>query len=416
MSPGRDQDYLCEGLAEELINALTRIEGLRVASRTASFQFRSSGADIRAVGENLGVGTLLEGSVRKYGDRLRVTVQLVEVASGYQRWSERFDRTLDDVLAMQDEIADSIATSLRGSVLTRLENPSVARPHTLAAAYEYYLRGRQYLRRLTQSDLCASTEMFEHAIELDANYGPAWGCMAAAYATLYEWFGAQQDNLTKAERASRRALEVAPSLAESHLARGFVLSLSKNYDEAAQEFEKAIELNPNLFDTYYYYARASFARGDIKRSAELFRKAGEVRREEYQSPMLLAQSLRMLGLNEEARQAAHEGIQRAEHALMLNPLDGRALSLGSGALFEIGDIERAREWSRRSIELYPDDLSALVNGACLHSKLGEKNEAIELLERVFARGWGKREWIEHDPDYDILRDDPRFQKLLANLK
>jgi len=197
MSPGRDQDYLCEGLAEELINALTQIDGLRVASRTASFQFRGAGADVQAVGRHLGVGTLLEGSVRKADDRLRVTVQLIEVATGYHRWSQRFDRLLDDVFAIQDEIAESVATSLRGSVLSGREKEALQRPPTGAAAYEYYLRGRQHLPRLTQPDLEKSRDMFERAIELDAGYGPAFAGLATVHATLYEWYGAREENLGK---------------------------------------------------------------------------------------------------------------------------------------------------------------------------------------------------------------------------
>ena len=226
MSPGRDQDYLCEGLAEELINALTHIDGLRVAARTASFQFRDAGADVGAIGRQLGVGTLLEGSVRKADDRLRVTVQLIEVATGYHRWSQRFDRKLDDVFAIQDEIAESVATSLRGSVLSGREKQALVRPQTGAAAYEYYLRGRQHLPRLTQPDLEKSGEMFERAIELDGGYSPAFAGLATVHATLYEWFGARDDDLARAERASQRALELAPELAEAHVARGCVLSLS----------------------------------------------------------------------------------------------------------------------------------------------------------------------------------------------
>ena len=416
MSPGRDQDYLCEGLAEELINALTHIDGLRVASRTASFQFRATGADVQAVGRQLGVGTLLEGSVRKADDRLRVTVQLIEVTTGYHRWSKRFDRRLDDVFAIQDEIAENVATSLRGSVLSGREKQALLRPQTGAAAYEYYLRGRQHLPRLTQADLQQSAEMFQRAIELDAGYSPAFAGLAAVHATLYEWFGARDEDLAKAERASQRALELAPDLAEAHVARGCALSLSGHYDEAAREFEDAIRLNPNLFDAYYYFARTTFASGDIARSAELFRQAADVRQEDFQSAMLGAQSLRMLGRREEAREIELEGIRRAEHILVLNPLDARALSLGSGALFDNGQTARAMEWSRRSLELYPDDMGTLISAACLHSKAGEKEEALALLERVFARGWGKRDWVEHDPDYDILRDDPRFKALLARLK
>jgi TolB-like protein/Flp pilus assembly protein TadD len=416
MSPGRDQDYLCEGLAEELINALTHVDGLRVAARTASFQFRNAGADVRAVGQQLGVGTLLEGSVRKAGDRLRVTVQLVEVATGYQRWSQRFDRRLDDVFAIQDEIAESVVASLRGSDLSGREKQALRRPQTGAAAYEYYLRGRQHLPRMTQSDLNHSGEMFDKAIELDSGYGPAYAGLAMVHATLYEWFGAADEDLVRAERASQRALELASGLAESHVARGFVLSLSGQYDAAAHEFEQAIRINPNLWDAYYYFARSSFAAGDIAGSADLFRKAADVRHEDFQAPMLLSQSLRIIGRHDKSKAAGREGILRAERTLALNPGDVRALSLGSLALFDDGQIARALEWSRRSLELYPDDMSALFNAACLHSRSAQKEEAIKVLERVFARGWGKRDWIEHDPDYDILRDDPRFKKLLERLK
>ena len=416
MSPARDQDYLCEGLAEELINSLAQIDGLRVASRTASFQFHCSGEDVRAIGQQLGVGTLLEGSVRKADDRLRVTVQLIEVATGYHRWSQRFDRTLDDVFAIRDEIAEKVVTSLRGDVLSGHEKQALLRPHTGAAAYEYYLRGRQYLPRLTQPDLQRSGEMFERAIELDANYGPAFAGLATVHATLYEWYGAKENDLVRADRASQRALQLAPGIADSHVSRGFTLSLYQRYDEAVNEFEEAIRINPNFFDAYYYFARSSFGHGDIKRSADLFRMAAKIRHEDFQSSILLGQSLRMLGRSREAREAEKEGIQRAENALVLNPLDGRALSLGSGALFDGGQKARAMEWSQRSLELYPDDVGTLVNAACLRAKLGQKEEALEILERVFARGWGKRDWVEHDPDYDILRDDPRFKKLMAKLK
>lgn len=416
MSPNRDQDYLCEGLAEELISALTHIDGLRVASRTASFQFRGPGADVRAVGQQLGVGTLLEGSVRKADDRLRVNVQLVEVATGYRRWSQRFDRRLHDVFAIQDEIAESVATSLRGSLLSRREKEALVRPPTGAAAFEYYLRGRQHLPRMTKADLQKSGEMFARAIELDAGYAPAFAGLATVHATMYEWFGADAADLMAAERASERALELAPGMAEAHVARGCALALSRRYDEAERAFEQAIAINPNLFDAYYYSGRTSFARGEIARSAARFRKAAEMRQEDFQSPLLLSQSLRMLGRHDDAAQANKEGIRRAEHVLALNPLDSRALSLGASALFHDGKTTRAFEWSRRSLELYPDDMSTLINAACLHAKLGQKEEALELLERVFAHGWGKRDWVEHDPDYDILRDDPRFLKLLARLK
>ncbi|HUI82867.1 MAG TPA: tetratricopeptide repeat protein, partial [Candidatus Binatia bacterium] len=416
MSPGRDQDYLCEGLAEEIINALTRMPGLRVASRTASFRFRSPGADVQELGQLLGVANLLEGSVRKSDNRLRITVQLIETVTGYHHWSQRFDCLLDDVFAIEDEIAERVVASLRGGVLCGREWPAHERPKTSADAYEYYLRGRQHLHRMTQAALETSEQMFERAIELDPRYAPAWGCLSVVYATLYEWFGAREDDLAKADHASRNALEMAPGMAEPHVARGFVLSLLRRYDDAAQEFEQAIRLNPNFFEAYYYFARACFAHGETERAAELFHRAGESRREDFQSPMLEGLCLRMLGRVEEFKRAIREGVCRAERTLMLNPYDSRALSIGSVALFDDGQVQRAMEWSQRSLELYPDDMSALINAACLHAKAGHKEQALALLERAFGRGWGKRDWIEHDPDYDILRDDPRFHGLLAKLK
>jgi len=409
MSAGRDQDYLCEGLAEELINALTHVEGLRVASRTSSFQFNAVGADVRDIGRKLNVGTLLEGSVRKAGNRLRVTVQLIEVETGFHRWSERFDRNFDDVFAIQDEIAQRVAASL-GTVLDR-RSPAAATP-----AYEDYLRGRQLLPRMTQPDLKRSAAMFERSISLDRDYAPSWAGLATAHATLYEWFGAEQQDLDRAESASQRAIELAPDLAETHVARGFVASLSRQYDEAAREFEAARRINPRLFDAYYYDARANFARGDILRSAELFAKAADARHDDYQSPLLLSQSLRMLGRFDEERDALREGLRRIEHALALNPLDARAMAMASAWYFFDGQLDRARALSKRSLELYPNDLTVLVAATCLHARLGLKEEALGYFERVAALGWGKRDWVEHDPDYESLRGDPRFEKILAKLK
>jgi TolB-like protein/Flp pilus assembly protein TadD len=416
MSPGRDQDYLCEGLAEEIINSLTRLDGLRVVSRTASFQFRAAGMDIRDVGRRLNVGALLEGSVRKSGNQLRVTVQLIDIDTGFHRWSERFDRGLEDVFAIEDEIAESVATNLRGSMLSSRERHALLRPETGSAAYEYYLRGRQHLPRMTRADLLKSAAMFERAIQLDANYAPAYAGLATVHATLHEWFGASAEDLTRAERASMRALELAPGLAETHAARGFVLTLSGSYDSASLEFEQAIRINPNLFDAYYYFARAAFANGHLELSADLFGRAARARVEDFQSVALQAQSLQWLGRQEEAAMVNRESIRRAERLVELNPSDIRTLSLGSGSLYRDGQHERALEWSQRALDLNPDDLSAIMNAVCLHANLGRKERALDLLERAVAQGWGHRDWIERDKDYDSLRDDPRFCRLMSRLK
>jgi TolB-like protein/tetratricopeptide (TPR) repeat protein len=417
MSPERDQDYFCEGLAEELIDALTHVDGLRVSCRSCSFQFRGAGMDLREVGKQLGVDSIVEGSVRRAGDQLRVTVQLIDVVTGYHKWSQRFDRRFGDVFAIQDEIAATVATTLRGGAeLSQREQRALRRPQTAAEPYEYYLRGRQSLHRMREPDLEQSRRMFEGAIDLDADYAPAWAGLATVHALLYEWWGSKEEDLHRTDRASQIALELAPDLADAHFARGFALSLHRRYDEAQIHFELAARINPHLFDAYYYYARAVFARGEIERSVELFGKAAEVRQEDFQAPTLQAQSLRMLGRTEEARACNREALARAERIVALNPLEGRALAMGALMLFEEGQLDRAFEWSQRAVDLYPDDLSALLNNACLNLRSGRHEEALDMIERVFGRGWGKRDWVEHDPDYDCVREHPRFKAVFKNLK
>jgi non-specific serine/threonine protein kinase len=415
MSPTRDQAYLCEGIAEELINVLTRVPGLRVAARSSSFQFKTSAVDVRAVGARLGVATVLEGGVRKAGERLRVTVQLVDVADGYQRWSRRFDGRLEDVFAIQDEIADSVATAL-GSLLSERERQALRRPETAPETYEYFLRGRQLANQSRGQSFVMAKQMFEQAIARDPEYAPAYAGLADVHAWFYSWWGGNDDDYKAAERASLKALELAPDLSEAHTSRGFVLSLAHKYEDAEREFREAIRLNPRSFEAHYIYARVCFGWGRIERSAELFRRAADIRPEDFQCLMLMSQSLRLLGRAAEAREANLEGIRRAERQLELDPVDVRALSLGGGALLEVGQRERAGQWVKRAMEIDPDDGGVLSNLVCFYAKNGQKEEALDVLEKIFARGLGQRDWVEHDPDYDPLRDHPRFKAMLEKLK
>jgi adenylate cyclase len=415
MSAARDQDFLCEGLAEELIDALTHVEGLRVAARTSSFQFRGD-HDLREVARKLGVGSLLEGSVRKSGDRLRITVQLIDAETGYHKWSERFERSATDVFAVQDEIAETVATLLRGGTLSLRERRAVRRQPTAIETFECFLRGRQRMHTMQQPHMDEARELFQRAITLDAEYAPAWAGLATLHALLFEWWGSSETDLREADRASRMAMELAPELADAHLARGYTLSNQRRYSEAQTHFEAAARINPNLFDAYYYYGRAAFAAGDIEKSIELWRKAGEVRSEDFESPLLAAQSLRKVGRVDESREVNREAVRRAERLLELNPHNGRVLSFGGGALHEDGQVQRAVEWVTRAEKLYPDDMSVIINAACTFAKSGDKERAMDLLERVFNKGWGKKDWVENDPDYDSLRAEPRFIAMMARLK
>lgn len=410
MSNDSEQDFFCDGVAEEIMNALVQLNNLRVIARTSAFAFKGKNLDVRQIGKMLEVDTLLEGSVRKAGNRLRIITKMVNTADGSQLWSNRYDSELEDVFAIQENIAESVATALQG-VLTQKEKASIRRPETSVQAYEYYLKGRQLFHELV---LQKAKSCFDKAISFDPHYALAYTGLADTHSWLYEWEGADEIDLQAAEENSKKALALAPELSESHSSRGFVLSLAKQYEEAEAEFKEAIRLNANNFEAYYYLGRSSFARGRIPESAHWFRKAAEVRREDFQSALLLAQSLRVLKLP--SADAAMEGIKRARKHLQLFPTDQRALSLGAGNLWDIGEKEEAVQWINKALELYPEETGVLVNGACFFAKAGNKEKALDLLEKVFGKGFGKRNWIEQDPDYDSLREDARFQALLQKLK
>jgi serine/threonine protein kinase/Tfp pilus assembly protein PilF len=412
MSPARDQDYFCEGVAEEILNSLNKINDLHVTSRTSSFLIKKEEKDIREIGHLLNVNSVLEGSVRKAGNMLRINVQLINVVDGYYLWSKRYDRELNDIFAVQDDIAENVATELRG-VLTIEEKEAIHHSATVIKAYELFLKGRQFLNQLLLDE---ARELFEKAHTIDPEYVPCLASLADAHAWSYEWKGSAEVDLQSAYNFSGQALKLGPDYAESHVSRGYVLSLDQKYNEAENEFLEAIRINPNLFDIYYLYGRSCFARGEIKKSADLFKKASETDQFDSQSVILLAQSYSVLGLKEASFEAYQEGIKRAEQQLKLDPLNARALSLGSHAWFFTGQQEKGFEWIKKAMKHNPENQSVLTNYACLLAVSGQKDEAIDVLEKLYQKGYGKKSWIMNDPDYDSLRDHPRFKKLLKKLK
>jgi adenylate cyclase len=366
--------------------------------------------DVREIGKLLNVKTLLEGSVRKSGSRVRIITQLINVDDGSQLWSNRYDHELKDIFTIQEDIAQQVATALKG-FLTSEEKAFIRRPETIIEAYEYFLKGRQFFHRLLLNE---AEEMFKKAIEFDTEYSLAYTGLADIHSWRYEWEGAKISDLEIAEKNSITALSLASNMAESHLSRGYVFSLGKQFDEAEQEFGVAIKLNSNSFEAYYFYGRACFARGHIEKSAEMFLKASEVRREDFQSVVLYAQCLKMLEKNG-IEEIMRKGIARARRQLELNPGDRRVLSLGSSSLFEIGEKIEAFQWINLALKLYPEDAGVLFNGACLFAKDGNKEKSLSLLELAFSKGFGNKNWIQNDPDYDTLRDEPRFKALLSSL-
>ena len=416
LSPSQDQEYFCEGIAEEILNALTKIRKLRVAARSSSFRYTSAAGDIREIGRELGVRAIVEGSVRKSNGMLRVTAQLVKVADGYHIWSKEFDRELKDVFVIQDEIASSIAASLLETIAPH-EKPEIRTPPgTDVNAYDYYLRGRQFFKRFRKVDIEHARQMFWQAIDLDPNFALAWAGYADCFSFLVMYADPQPEFLAEAQHACERAVALAPELAEAHASCGLACLIRRDFKGAERAFRAALELNPNLFEAYYYYARARFHQGDMDTAAELFRKAAEIDPTDYQSRCLRVQILRGNGREREALEEAQSAVAVVEKHLEWNPDDARGLHLGAGPLALLGQTERAKKWLRRALELDPDDPIVLYNVACNFATMNEVEESLDYLEQAIQYGTVSADWMRNDEDLANLRASPRYAGLLERVE
>src|SRR6266581_3333246 len=400
MSNDPENEFFSDGIAEEIINALTKIKALRVAARTSSFAFKGKNEDIGEVGRKLKVHTVLEGSVRKAGNRLRVTAQLINVADGYHLWSERYDRQLEDVFEIQDQIAENIVRALR-VVLGEDEYRAIeTAPTENIQAYEYYLRGRQIQHQMRRSAMQYARRMFDRAIEIDPNFARAHAGIAECCSFLYMYWDGSKANLEAADASSQRALELDPASAEAHTSRGVALTLRRDYREARQEFEAALRLNPMLFEAHYFYGRACFAEGKLEEAVSHYRDGWRVRPEDYQAILLSTDALGKLGWDDQALEAARQGIRVADAHLELNPDDARAYLLSAAALMRLGQRDQALERTRRAFAIDPEDSMVLYNVACVYALAGSSNEAIDHLDKAIQNGLGQREWLESDSALD----------------
>jgi serine/threonine protein kinase/tetratricopeptide (TPR) repeat protein len=410
-----ENEYFTDGMAEEIINALSKIKSLGVASRTSTFAFKGITEDIREIGKKLEVSAVLEGSVRKMGNKIRVSAQLISVANGLQLWSERYDREMEDVFAIQDEIAQNIVKALR-VVISEDEKRAIEKSSTdNVEAYDYYLRGRKFFHQNRRTSLEFARKMFTRAIEVDPNYARAYAGIADCCSILFMYFDARESNLKQADKASQTALDLDPDLAEAHSARGLSYSLSKRYDKAQEEFEIAMKLDPKLYEAPYFYGRACLAQGKSSEAAPLFEKAAALRPEDYHATTFLAMSYTAQGRIGEASKASNRAVRAIEKWLDMNPDDARALNIGATIWSNLGETEKALDWAKRSLDIDPEDPQLLYNVACVYAIEGQKEDALQCLERAIDKGYGHREWIEHDSDLNSLRTDRRFQALLERV-
>ena len=415
MSGDPEQEYFSDGITEDTITDLSNISGLFVVARHTAFTYKGKPVKVQQVGKELGVAFILEGSVRKAGARVRVTGQLIKSKDGGHVWAQRFDRDLTDIFSIQDEITHAIVEQLKVKILPQEQNSIGQVPTENVEAYTFYLRGRDFLHRRSKRYLQLARQRFAKAVELDASYARAYAGIAACDAYLYMTY--HVDVATDEILATAaRALALEENLAEAHAARGVAFSAAQRYDEAKAEFERAVALDPNAAETYYFYARSSFAQGKLQQAAELFERAAAADPADYQVPCLLVAIYKSLGRLQDAKDAARKGVELAERELTIHPEDSRPAQIGSGALFALGEKDRAREWTARALAIDPDDLVAQYNAACTYSSLGDVDAALDLLEQCLPKlGHEKVQWAKYDSDFDPVRNHPRYQRLFERI-
>jgi adenylate cyclase len=410
------QEHLCDGMAEEIIIALGKIPGLRVVARSSSFALKDQNLNIKEIGNRLNARYILEGSLRKNNGRIRVTAELVDTVTGYNLWSSGFDRKLEDIFTVQDDIADKVASTLRTKLVYKQVRAIKSVQTSNVRAYDFYLQGRRYFYdQFSPKGIEKAIQFFERAIDIDPEYALAYCGLANCYAYQYMYVDNKPEKMRRAQRASQRAIQLDPLLAEAFVAHGLTLSLDNRFPESEDAFDRAIDLDPQLFEARYLYGRVCFVQGKFEKAALLFEEANRLRPEDYQSALLAGQAYDDLGLPEKAVAARRRGIRSAAEQLKLNPGDVRALYLGANGLVALGEKEKGREWLERALELDPEDSMLQYNAGCIYSLLGMREEALECLEKSVAGGLTQRGWYANDSNLDGLRDHPRFKALLERL-
>lgn len=413
LSGSKDDEYFRDGMTEDIITELSKIKVLQVFPRSAVLAYRDRAVTGPQVGRELNASAVLSGSLRRAGNRLRITAQLIQAQTGHSIWAERYDRELKDVFEVQDEIARSISQALRIQLSPQEEKAIARKPTDNPQAYDYYLRGRQFFHQMRRKGFDFARQMFARAIVIDPQYARAFAGVADCCSFLYMYWDGSEDNLNEAEAASRKALELDPELAEAHAAGGLAFALRKNFADAQREFEKAIRLNPNLFEAFYFYARTTFQQGDLAKAAELYEEAARLNPDDYQVMPLLSSVYRGLGREKDARACERRGLQLIERHTEIYPDDARAFYLGAGVLAGLGERGRSLEWVGRALAIDPDEPAILYNAACVYSLLGQTENALGCLAKATDLGAFLKNWAAKDPDFDTIRSDPRFQALMS---
>jgi adenylate cyclase len=415
MSGDPEQEYFSDGISEDIITDLSKVSALWVAARNTAFTFKGKHVDVPQVARQLKVSHVLEGSVRKAGGRVRITAQLVDGATGGHVWAERYDRDLNDIFALQDEISQAIVAALKLKLLPEEKKAIEQRGTTDPEAYKLYLMARQYyitgnFGNVRRSE--AIIRLCRRAIEIDPNYARPWAMMAGAQINLRFFFGKEGDD---GLAAAERAIELDPNLAEAHAAKSQVLRQNARLEGAIGEIEIALRLDPDSYDVNLAAGQLNYVLRRFDKAIFHYEKAATLVETDFRSAGMLVSSHSAIGDKEGARRAARRALERCEKIVAVEPDNGSAMGFAVGALAALGEAERAKEWAERALLLDPDNINLRYNFACsLITDLHEFDAALDMLAPRFeTMGIEVLNWVKTDPDLDPVRDHPRFKAMLA---
>jgi len=411
-SGAKEDEYFRDGITEDIVTELSKIAQLEIFPRSEMIPFRDKSVTAQQVGQQLGAAYVLEGSIRRAGNRVRITAQLVEASTRHSVWAERYDRQLEDVFAIQEEIARSIAQALRITLTPQEEKTIARKPTENSQAYDFYLRGRSYAHR---ENMDYGLQMFEQAIQLDPNFALAHAGIANLCGLIYELREQSAKWIDRGLAACDRATALAPELPEVLVARARLAYAQKKYEEAALLAQRAIERKPDCEGSWNILGRAYFASGRSEEAAALVERAIEANGDDYNTYIPYIAALDKLGKKKDTEHYRERMRKVLRQQLEVVPEDVRARILLSSNLAWDGEADEAVRHLQTAVALRPGDPNTLYNAACTYGVLGRKAEALETFKKAVLAGYGNPNWAAKDSDLACLHDDPEFQKLVGGI-
>ncbi len=415
MSSEKENEYFCAGMTEDLITDLSKIQKLRVIPRSDVLPFRNEEVNSRRIGETLRVQYILEGSVRRVGNKIRITAQLIDAKSGFQIWAERYDRLIEDIFEIQMDVSEKIAQALRVS-LTESEKLSLAKkPTDDLRAYDFYMRGSEFLLRKRSKDNDTAIQMFDRALSIDPDFSLAYLGLAEAYTYNYVFYGGDRLWLEKMMEMNEKALSLDPDSVEAQFGIGLVYFLEKRFVDAKQYLGKVISIRPDFYTAYYFLGIVSGILKDNDASDECFKRCAAIKPYSEEPWHFLEMNYRRRGDLKSAQEAGHKVIELGRRKIEINPMDIIALARIALTYAGLGENKKALDAAKKVLELESTDGTVLYNCACMYSFMGKKEEALRYLERALERGFiNIIDWAKDvDPYLQPIRSDPQFRAIIA---